>query len=93
MSYALEGFNTAISGGDASNDGNVDLVRHLANAYRHDLPQRDDDGKPLWLIRKERSDSPHKIDLAMAAVLSWEARTDAITAGVNIKQKAGLFLL
>jgi hypothetical protein len=41
------------------------------------LPQRDEQGKPLWLIRKERSDSPQKIDLAMAAVLSWEARTDA----------------
>jgi hypothetical protein len=39
-------------------------------------------GKPLWLIRKERSDSPNKIDLAMAAVLSWEARMDAIAAGV-----------
>lgn len=93
MSYALEGFNTAITGGDVSNDGNIDLIRHLANAYRHDLPQRDDDGKPLWLIRKERSDSPNKIDLAMAAVLSWEARTDAITSGANQNKKAGLFLL
>ena len=41
---------------------------------------RDEQGKPLWLIQKERPDSPHKIDLAMAGVLSWEARTDAIAA-------------
>lgn len=93
MSYALEGFGTAIAGKDISHDGNPDMIRHLANAHRHDLPQRDEDGKPLWLIRKERSDSPNKIDLAMAAVLSWEARTDAITAGANQNKKAGLFLL
>jgi hypothetical protein len=35
------------------------------------------------LIRKDRPDSPHKMDLAMAAVLSWEARTDAIADGVT----------
>ena len=35
----------------------------------------------MWLIRKERSDSPKKIDAAIAAVLSWEARRDAIASG------------
>ena len=84
MSYALENYETAITGGDISHDGSVDLLRHLGNCYRHDLPQIDEDtGKNLWLIRKERHDSPHKIDLAMAAVLSWEARTDAIAAGAT----------
>ncbi len=29
-------------------------------------PFRDDDAKPLWVIEKERPDSPHKIDAAMA---------------------------
>jgi phage terminase large subunit-like protein len=93
MSYALENYGTAITTGSLSHSGDDHLARHIANAHRHDLPQRDESGKPLWLIRKDRSDSPNKIDLAMAAVLSWEARTDAITAGANIKQKAGLFLL
>ena len=82
MSYALENFETGITSGAISHDGSLNLYRHLGNSFRHDLPQRDEEtGKPLWLIRKERHDSPHKIDLAMAAVLSWEARTDAIAAG------------
>jgi hypothetical protein len=86
MSYALEGFDSAIAGGDISHDGSNALTRHIGNAFRSDLPQRDEEGKVLWLIKKERHDSPHKIDLAMAAVLSWEARMDAITAGANLNK-------
>jgi len=93
MTYALEGFNTAIEEGNLSHDGNDVLSRHVGNAYKHELSQLDEQGKPLWLIRKERSDSPYKIDLAMAAVLSWEARTDAIAAGANLNQAAGMFVL
>lgn len=82
MTYALENFDSAIKEGKVSHDGDDRLRRHLGNARREDLKGwKDEQGKPLWLIRKERSDSPHKIDLAMAAVLSWEARTDAIAAG------------
>jgi phage terminase large subunit-like protein len=83
MTGALEGFATAIKASTLSHDGDSRLLRHLGNARRADLNQLDEQGKPLWLIRKERSDSPHKIDLAMAAVLSWEARTDAIAAGAS----------
>lgn len=84
MSYALENFETGIKSGDISHDGSPVVGRHIGNAYRHDLPQRDEEtGKTLWLIRKERPDSPDKIDLAMASVLSWEARTDAVAAGVT----------
>jgi len=93
MTYALEGFNTAIEEGNLSHDGNEVLSRHVGNAYKHELSQLDEQGKPLWLIRKERSDSPYKIDLAMAAVLSREARTDAIAAGANLNQAAGMFVL
>jgi len=52
---------------------------------RRILKMRDEDGRPLWTIYKERPDSPLKIDAAMAAILSWEARGDALTAGVGIK--------
>lgn len=84
MSYALENYETAIKSGDLSHDGDKDFVRHLGNAHRRNLPQRDEEtGKPLWLISKERHDSPNKIDLTMASVLSWEARTDAIAAGAK----------
>jgi hypothetical protein len=66
-----------------SHDGIRDLARHIGNARRSDLPQLDEQGKKLWLIQKERPDSPQKIDGAVAAVLSWEARTDAVAAGMG----------
>ncbi|MCH7792932.1 MAG: hypothetical protein IID31_11725 [Planctomycetes bacterium] len=41
----------------------------------------DDQGERIWMISKERTDSPHKMDVTMAAILSWEARNDAVAAG------------
>ena len=93
MAYALENFATAIAEGIIKHGGDERLARHIGNARRYELPQRDEEGRPLWLIQKERHDSPHKIDAAMAAVLSWEARTDAIAAGVLEEAEAGLFVL
>jgi len=82
MTRALENYATAIKEGSISHEDDHDLERHIGNARREDLKgQRDEQGKPLWLIRKDRSDSPQKIDAAMASVLSWTARTDAIAAG------------
>lgn len=83
MAYALRGFANAILNGEVRHGGNADLARHVGNAVRRTLTLRDEDDKPLWLIQKERPDSPLKIDAAMAAVLSWEARTDALAAGVG----------
>jgi hypothetical protein len=84
--YALRAFNTAVTSGDLTHDGNRHFTRHMGNAVRKVLNIRDEEGKPLWTIYKERPDSPHKIDIAMAAVLSWEARGDAVAAGVGIKR-------
>lgn len=83
MAYAIKAFNTAMLSGDLSHDGSSGLTRHMGNAVRKILNMRDEDGVPLWTIYKERSDSPHKIDAAMAAILSWEARCDALAAGVG----------
>lgn len=83
MGYACRSFAGAIKAAELSHDGSADLARHIGNAIRKDLRIRDDEGKPLWSIQKERSDSPLKIDAAMAAILGWEARGDAIAAGVT----------
>jgi hypothetical protein len=84
MAAALEGFDSAIKEAHLSHDGTSEYTRHIGNSRRRDLPQVDDQTlKPLWLIQKERPDSPNKIDLALAGVLSWEARTDAIAAGMG----------
>lgn len=82
MSAALESFDTAIKEGLLGHDGDKRLTRHIGNSRKKELPQPAEDGRKLWLIQKERPDSPQKIDLAMAAILSWEARRDAIAAGV-----------
>lgn len=85
MARAIEGFSTAIASGTVRHDGDRDLTRHLGNSRRQYIGQRDEQGRPLWVISKERSDSPQKIDAAVAAVLSWQARTDAVAAGVNVE--------
>lgn len=91
MSRVLRAFQTAIQTGQLSHDGNAVLARHIGNAYKQELRQLDEQGRPYWYIRKERHDSPNKIDLAMAAVLSWEARNDALSSGVkNVKPGVGL---
>jgi hypothetical protein len=82
MRNALEGFDSAIKTGLISHDGDADLTKHIGNARRLDLPQADEQGKKLWLVQKERPDSPHKIDLAVCATLAWQARTDAVAAGM-----------
>ena len=83
MAQAVHGFATAVLEGTISHDGNVDLTRHVGNACRKLLNLRDGEGQRLWVIYKERPDSPNKIDAAMAAVLSRQARTDAIAAGAT----------
>lgn len=88
MAYSLRAYRNAISRGELSHSGDVDLARHLGNAVKRPLTYRDESAeteaeKQLWLIQKERPDSPHKIDAAMAADLSWEARMDALTAGAE----------
>jgi hypothetical protein len=40
-----------------------------------------DGDRVLWMIRKDSQKSPRKIDAAMAACLSWEARSAAVAAG------------
>ena len=83
MAYAIRAYHNAIADGTLTHDGSAGLTRHVGNAVRKVLTLRDETGVPLWTIYKERPDSPHKIDAAMAAVLSWEARNDALAAGVG----------
>ena len=81
MAYAIRSYLTAIDGGEVSHSGDSVFASHLGNACRMVTKLVDDEEKPLWVLRKERPDSPHKIDIAMAAILSWEARNDAVAAG------------
>jgi phage terminase large subunit-like protein len=97
MAYAIKSFSNAIASGELTHDGSVAYARHIGNACRRTVAIRDDQGIQLWTMYKERSDSPHKIDLAMAGVLSWEARCDALAAGVtgqrSVYEERGIFVL
>lgn len=83
MAFTVKAFNTAIMSGELSHDGSPHLARHIGNACRRIVPVRDDQGIRMFTIYKERTDSPHKIDAAMAAILSWEGRSNALAAGVG----------
>jgi hypothetical protein len=75
------GYAAAIKSGEVTNDGNQTFARHIGAAQKRDIHMQDEDGTPLWVMSKERHDSPKKIDAAMSGGLSWQARLDALAAG------------
>lgn len=81
MATACRAYGSAIRSGTVTHDGDVDFASHIAAAQRRDIRMNDEDGTPLWVVEKERHDSPNKIDLSIAAVLSWTARLESIAAG------------
>jgi hypothetical protein len=85
IAWAVRNYAAAMGGEqpELAHDGDETFVRHLKNAKKQTLNVRDDKGRLMHTLSKDRHDSPHKIDAAMAAVLSWEARGDAIAAGAT----------
>ncbi|MDX3753724.1 terminase [Streptomyces sp. AK08-02] len=77
---ALEKFHTALTEGELSHDGSSALVRHMCNARRRP-------GRSGLQIAKAHPDSPKKIDAAVAAVLAWQCRLDAIAKGVGVEEE------
>lgn len=73
---ALEQFHSAVVDGELTHDGSAALTRHVLNARRR--PSRSG-----LQIAKEHPDSARKIDAAVAGVLAWQARLDAIAAGAT----------
>lgn len=86
MAYALREFVEAIDAGSITHTGDADYTRHIGNAGRKDLKLLDDHGEPLWVLAKIELD--RKFDQAMAGVLSWKARLDAIKSGAKPHRKA-----
>jgi phage terminase large subunit-like protein len=81
MAYAIRSYRQAMAAGELSHEENPAFEHHIGNSCRLHTGLVDEEEKPLWILRKERPDSPHKIDLAMAGVLSNEAKNDAIAGG------------
>lgn len=87
MAMALRAYREAMSAGELSHNGDEVFARHIGNAKRRKLMIYDDDRRPMWTIGKDAPMSPRKIDAAMAGCLSWEARGDAIAAGIEPKRE------
>ena len=81
MAYAVRAHVTAVTAGDLTHDADRDLTRHIGHAARHPVNVWDDNRRQMYVIAKESTGSSLKIDGAVAAVLSWEARGDVIAAG------------
>lgn len=73
---ALDQFHSAVVDHELKHTGASVLMRHVLNARRR--PSRSG-----MQIHKEHPDSPNKIDAAIAAVLAWQARLDAVSAGLG----------
>ncbi|WP_246430278.1 phage terminase family protein [Streptomyces rectiverticillatus] len=80
MVAAVERFRTATMVKDLRHDGDSDLTRHVCNAVAREVPQG-------ILIAKSSPRSRKKIDLAICAVLAYEARADAIADGRMTKRR------
>jgi hypothetical protein len=87
IGMACRNFNSALVGGDLRQVEDDDFSWHIGNACKRDLNVLDEDRMPLWTIEKERRDSPLLMDLAMCAVLSWEAAMDALRAGEAVEEQ------
>jgi phage terminase large subunit-like protein len=68
MAPACSRFYTAVVQGDLTHDGDVRLARHIGNAAVKETV----DGA---YITKDGRSSPRKIDLAVAAVIAYDARS------------------
>ncbi|GHJ21629.1 terminase [Streptomyces albus] len=80
---ALEKFRSSVVDGELSHDGSSVLTRHILNARRRE-------SRAGIQIAKEHPESPRKIDAAVAAVLAWQCRVDALAKGLGKrKSRAG----
>lgn len=77
---AIEQMEGAVRNRDLTHDGSYGLTRHILNARRRISHQK-------LALGKENDYSSKKIDAATAAVLAWQARLDAISAGVGTEKK------
>jgi hypothetical protein len=93
MSRAIRAYREAMASGavryayagekpDGSDDPHeVAFASHAAAAGRKNLQLWDDDGVQLFILEKLHPE--RRFDIQMAAILSWEARLDALRAGAK----------
>lgn len=93
VARALHAFRSAVADGTATHGGPLEFLyrRHILNAIERRIGGRAGAEDDLVTIGKKTKDSREVIDLAMAGMLSWQARLDAIAAGA-LKDEVALKL-
>lgn len=76
MSAAVEHFRTDALAREFTQDGNPTLRTHVLSAHMRKT-------RTGFWIEKASAHSPDKIDAAIASVLAYEARNDAVDAGLD----------
>lgn len=74
MAESNERFSTAVAQAQLSHPGDETFTRHILNAHIEETPWGE-------LLRKDIRGGSRKIDAAVAAVLAYEARAEAIEDG------------
>ncbi|MEV0759535.1 hypothetical protein [Nocardia sp. NPDC050435] len=77
---ALEEFENAVLDQQLRHTGDATLTAHVLNARRRITTKG-------VQIAKEHPDSPNKIDAAVASVLAWQCRLDAVAKGIGLPRK------
>lgn len=80
--YAIKAYEEAIYSGAVSHNGDQKFVSHIASAGRNYLGRYDADGMERYRLVKVAQG--RKYDAAMAAILSWQARNDALAMGAHV---------
>lgn len=89
---AVRAYVEAVATGEVTHPDDPLFRSHIANAVRRKVNVYDDDHRQLYTISKDRPGSPRKMDAAMAAVLSWEARGDARAEGAGAQDNSVYFV-
>lgn len=84
VGLAVKSYETAVRMKEMGHGDDPLFAEHIANCVKYEIGAKDEDHEPLYRVEKENNNSPHKIDIAMAALLSWDARTQAIAEGVGM---------
>lgn len=88
MYYAVKDFIISIETGAISHDGDPDYTRHIGNTGKRLTRGVDEDDQPKFVLAKISEE--RKFDAAMAGVLSWKARMDAIAEGAQPPEKMSI---
>ena len=85
MYYAVKSYRSAIASGAVSHNGDPDLISHIGNTGKRTTRGTDEDDEPRFVLTKIAYE--RKFDLAVCAILSWQARMDAINEGAQPPQE------